>query len=107
MLPQKLFGFTDNYSDTQGDLTGYQLCHVDEKPWASILREKRLTLRMTQQEVADKAKIRLQQYQKFEYGQRKLSNSSMVLGLRICAILELDPYEFAFESDFDWMKKIR
>lgn len=38
---------------------------------------------------------------------RKLSNSSMMLGLRICAVLELDPYEFAFESNLDWMKKIR
>jgi hypothetical protein len=33
--------------------------------------------------------------------------TGMVLGLRVCAILELDPYEYAFESDFDWMKKIR
>ena len=59
---------------------------------------------MSQTEVALNAGIQIQQYQKFEYGERK---SSMVLGLRICAILELDPYEFAFESDFDWMKKIR
>ena len=44
------------------NLDGYQLCHVEPKPWASILREKRVTLRLTQQEVADRAKIKLQQY---------------------------------------------
>ena len=42
------------------NLNGFQICHVEAKPWASILREKRVTLRMTQQEVADKAKIKLQ-----------------------------------------------
>lgn len=74
---------------------------------ARILKERRKELGLSQTDVALNAGIQIQQYQKFEYGQRKLSNSSMVLGLRICAILELDPYEFAFESDFDWMKKIR
>lgn len=74
---------------------------------ARILKARRKELGLSQTDVALNAGIQIQQYQKFEYGQRKLSNSSMVLGLRICAILELDPYEFAFESDFDWMKKIR
>ena len=74
---------------------------------ARILKARRKELGLSQMDVALNAGIQIQQYQKFEYGQRKLSNSSMVLGLRICAILELDPYEFAFESDFDWRKKIR
>lgn len=74
---------------------------------ARILKARRKELGLSQTEVALNAGIQIQQYQKFEYGERKLSNSSMVLGLRICAVLELDPYEFAFESDTDWMKKIR
>ena len=74
---------------------------------ARILKARRKELGMSQTEVALNAGIQIQQYQKFEYGERKLSNSSMVLGLRIFAVLELDPYEFAFESDTDWMKKIR
>ncbi len=74
---------------------------------ARILKARRKELGLSQTDVALNAGIQIQQYQKFEYGQRKLSNSSMVLGLRICAILELDPYELAFESDTDWMNKIR
>ena len=74
---------------------------------ARILKARRKELGMSQTEVALNAGIQIQQYQKFEYGERKLSNSSMVLGLSICAVLELDMYEFTFESDTDWMKKIR
>lgn len=76
------------------DLTGYQLCHVDEKPWASILREKRLTLRMTQQEVADKAKIRLQQYQKFEAGTRDIMTSSFRIACRVIEALGMNISDF-------------
>lgn len=74
---------------------------------AKILKQRRKELGLSQMDVAINAGIQIQQYQKFEYGDRKLSNSSMMLGLRICAVLELDPYEFAFESNLDWMKKIR
>lgn len=72
-----------------------------------ILKARRIELGLSQTDVALNSGISIQQYQKFEYGDRKLSNSSMVLGLRICAVLELDPYEVAFESEKDWMKKIR
>ena len=74
---------------------------------AKILKQRRKELGLSQMDVAINAGIQIQQYQKFEYGDRKLSNSSMMLGLRICAVLELDPYEFAFETNLDWMKKIR
>lgn len=74
---------------------------------AIILKRRRIELGLSQTDVALNSGISIQQYQKFEYGDRKLSSSSMVLGLRICAVLELDPYEVAFESEKDWMKKIR
>ena len=35
---------------------------------SNILKERRINLRLTQQEVAEKAKILPQQYQKFESG---------------------------------------
>ena len=44
---------------------GYCLAHIKVN---SILREKRLVLGLTQQQVADKAKINYRQYQKFESG---------------------------------------
>ena len=72
-----------------------------------ILRERRLELGLSQTEVAINAGLQLQHYQRYEYGDRKLSNSSMILGLRICSILELDPYEFVFDESKDWIKKVR
>ena len=61
-----------------------------------ILGERRLELGMTQEDVAFEAGMSLQQYQRFEYGTQKLSNSRMKAGLRICSALELDPYEVVF-----------
>ncbi len=58
-----------------------------------MLRERRLELGMTQEEVALELRMSLHQYQRYEYGEQRLSNSRMKMGLRICAVLELDPYE--------------
>jgi len=68
---------------------------------AVILRERRNALGMTQIQTAAEIGIELQQYQRYEYGAAKLSNATMKLGLRICAALELDPYEVVFESGED------
>ena len=73
---------------------------------ALILKKRRKELGLTQTEVADAIGIQLQQYQMFEYGTRKVSNSSMILGLRLCAALELKPYELVFEKELDWVKKV-
>ena len=61
-----------------------------------MLRDRRLELGMTQEEVAFELGMSVHQYQRYEYGETKLSNSRMKIGLRICAILELDPYEAIF-----------
>ena len=58
-------------------------------------------LYMTQLQVAVKAGLGLQEYQRYEYGKAKLSNARMKVGLRICAALELDPYEVVFENGRD------
>ena len=73
---------------------------------ALILRKRRKELHMTQAEVADAIGVQVQQYQLFEYGTRKVSTSSMILGLRLCAVLELEPYELVFEKEADWVKKV-
>ena len=73
---------------------------------ALILRKRRKELNMTQAEVADAIGVQVQQYQLFEYGTRKVSTSSMILGLKLCAVLELEPYELVFEKDADWVKKV-
>lgn len=73
------------------DLNGFQMCHLDEK---SILRERRIILGLTQQQVADRAHIVLQQYQKFESGERKISTSSFRIACRIIEALEMDITKF-------------
>ncbi len=61
-----------------------------------MLRDRRLELGMTQEEVALELGMSLHQYQRYEYGDRRMTNSPMRIGLRICAVLELDPYEIVF-----------
>ena len=68
---------------------------------AKIIRERRDELYMTQLQVAVEAGLGLQEYQRYEYGKAKLSNARMKVGLRICATLELDPYEAVFENGRD------
>ena len=71
------------------DLTGYSIIHMD-KTAGSILREQRVTQRMTQAQVAEKAKITLQQYQKFENGSRNIRTASFQLACRVLKALNMD-----------------
>ena len=68
---------------------------------AKILRERRMELGISQQALATEVGMQIRQYQRFEYGQQLLSNTSMKQGLRICAVLELDPFEVVFEDGVD------
>ena len=58
-----------------------------------IIRDRRIELGVTQEQAAMELDISLQQYQRYEYGERRFSNCPMRIGLRICAVLELDPFE--------------
>lgn len=73
---------------------------IDDRE-ARILRERRTAMGLTQYQVAAEIGIELQQYQRYEYGNATLSNARMKIGLRICAALELDPYEAVFETGTD------
>ena len=73
---------------------------------ALILKKRRKELGLTQTEIAEAIGVQLQHYQMFEYGTRKVSTSSMILGLRLCAALELEPYELVVEKESDWVKKV-
>ena len=59
---------------------------------AGVLRSRREQLGLTQQDVATRANINLQQYQRLEAGLRHLDGCSMRIGLAVCAVLLLDPY---------------
>ena len=77
------------------------------KRQVTIMKKRRKEMGFTQGDIAEEAGITLQQYQKFEYGRRKIANCSTILALRICAALELDPYELVFENGRDFIKRIR
>ena len=66
----------------------------------------------------------IHQYQRYEYGEHKLEECPMRIGLRICSLLKLNPYDVIFEkideteiqncsakhylrSDFLFFRKIR
>ena len=72
-----------------------------------IMKKRRTEMGFTQTDVAEEAGISLQQYRNFEYGKRKIANCSTIMALRICAALELDPYELVFENGRDYIKRIR
>lgn len=57
---------------------------------ATILKNAREKLGMTQQQVADKAQIQLRQYQRFESGERKLTSSSFSIGCSVLEALSID-----------------
>ena len=77
------------------------------KRQVTIMKKCREEMGFRQSDVAEEACITLQQYQNFEYGKRKIANCSTILALRICAALELDPYELVFENGWDFIKHIR
>lgn len=59
----------------------------------AIIHERRIQLGLTQQQVADMSGIKLAQYQRFETNKSNISGTSMRIGLAVCAVLMLDPYE--------------
>lgn len=76
------------------DLEGYRLVHIKDINTYEILKEKRVVLGMTQQQVADKAGIRLQQYQKFEIGERNIKTASFQLACRVIEALGMNVSDF-------------
>ena len=64
------------------------------RPENWILKIAREKTGLTQQQIADKARIQLRQYQRFESGERNLSSSSFGIASRVLTALELDPTKF-------------
>lgn len=59
-----------------------------------MLRNQREKLGLTQEDVAAKAGIKLEQYQKFESGDRNISSSTFRIVHAVLAALELDTTAF-------------
>ena len=70
-----------------------------DKDIGKILRSRRLELGMMQEQVALSLGMSIHQYQRYEYGEHKLSNCPMKIGLRICTVFGLDPFEVLADPD--------
>lgn len=55
-----------------------------------MLRERRISLGLTQKAVAERANIPLQSYQQFESGRRKIRRASFQVACQVLEALELD-----------------
>lgn len=80
------------------DFSGYRICHASDK-MDSILREHRIILGLTQQQIADKAQIKIQQYQKFESGERNIMTCSFRIACKVIEALEMDISKF-YHGDY-------
>lgn len=72
-------------------LDGFQLLHPNVK---SILQEHRVILGLTQKQVAEKAKIPLQSYQRFESGDRNIKTASFQVACRVIEALGMNISDF-------------
>ena len=77
-------------------LDGYCLAHIKHN---TILREKRLVLGLTQQQVADLAKVSYCQYQRLESGERNIMTASFQIACRVIKALNMDIDNF-FNGDY-------
>ena len=84
-------------------MKGYSVVFPEGKDYL-ILRERRVTSNLTQQQVADKAGIKLQQYQKFESGERNLRTASFQIACRVLEALDLDIVKY-FHKEYVWGEK--
>ena len=91
-------------------LDGFQIVHTVEKDnGGSILREKRVVLGLTQKQVAEKAKVPLASYQRFESGERNICTASFQLACRVVlfAVTRLPasilPFEYVFTFSHTWI----
>jgi transcriptional regulator with XRE-family HTH domain len=72
-------------------LDGFQVAHLQDD---GILRERRVILGLTQMQVAQKAKIPLQSYQRFESGDRNIQSASFQIVCRVIEALEMNISDF-------------
>lgn len=88
------------------DLTGFQLCHADDKKAdQSILREKRVSLGLTQKQVAEGARISFVAYHRFESGEQNIRTASFQLVCRVLEALEMDINDF-YHGEYVFGEKV-
>lgn len=70
---------------------GYQIVHFSK---CGVLRERRVVLGLTQQQVAGRAGISLKGYRNFETGTRDIMRASFSIACRVIEALEMNISDF-------------
>ena len=60
-----------------------------------VLKKQRQKLGLTLQQVADRASIHIKQYQRFETGERELTDASFMTTYQVLRALEMDAGKYA------------
>ncbi len=63
---------------------------------SKMITEARLRKGYSQQKAATLIGVSIGQYQRLEYGEQDIKNTSMRIGLTVCSVLEIDPFILAF-----------
>lgn len=84
--------YNDNYTPHKPEGIGAEWILVEMEH--HILRNRRESLGLTQQEVANKARVQLRQYQRLESGERSIYGASFRIAISVCKALQLDPQRF-------------
>ena len=72
-----------------------------------IIRQARIRLGLSQQQIATLISIQIRQYQRLEYGESDVQKLGMRAGLSLCIVLDLDPYDLIFGSHPEVLDDIR
>lgn len=83
-------------------LDDFSLVSMEPK---GMLRERRVILGLTQKQVAEKANIPMQSYQRFESGERNIMTASFQMVCRILEALEMDITGF-YKGDYAIGEKV-
>jgi transcriptional regulator with XRE-family HTH domain len=67
---------------------------TERREAAVILRERRLAKNLTQQQVADLARVQLRQYQRLESGERSILSASWNISSSILRALDIELDDF-------------
>ena len=72
-----------------------------------LIRQARIRLGLSQQQVATLISIQIRQYQRLEYGESDVQKLGMRAGLSLCIVLELDPYDLIFGTHAGKVEDLR
>ena len=72
-----------------------------------MIRQARLAMGLSQQQVATLISIQIRQYQRLEYGESDVQKLGMRAGLSLCIVLELDPYDLIFGTHPETVEDLR